>query len=99
MSDIKKLVRTECEVCGSAGLKIFTRKRYLINAGMYMALSESLFCIYLTNSNLNLYLALSLSVLLIVSVIACVWFVLLACTRSEATYKCRSCGYYDWLDS
>lgn|GEM_PF-1295218 len=99
LSHNEKLVRANCEVCGGARLKIFTRKRYLITAGVYMALSGLFLYIYLAGHHLNLYVGLLSGALLIASVIACVWFVLLACTRSEATYKCRSCGYYDWLDS
>ena len=99
LSHNKKLVRTECEVCGSARLKIFTRKRYLVTAGLYMPLSGLFSYLYLAVHSLNVYAGLLPGALLMASVIACMWFVLLACSRSETTYKCRSCGYYDWLHS
>jgi len=87
LSHNKKLVRASCGVCGSARLKIFSRKRYLITAGVYLALSGLFLYVYLAGHHLNLYLGLLSGMLLIASVIACMWFVLLACTRSEATYK------------
>jgi len=58
LSANEKLVRTECEVSGSARLKIFTRKRYLVTAGLYMALSGLFSYMYLAVYNLNLYIGL-----------------------------------------
>jgi len=54
---------------------------------VYLALSGLFLYVYLAGHHLNLYLGLLSGMLLIASVIACMWFVLLACTRSEATYK------------
>jgi len=93
-----KLTRTECELCRSTKLKIFTRKRYFFAASLYLGVSGLVCYIRLVSHGLNPYLLLLLSALFLVSVIAVVRLALLAITRSEPTYKCRSCGYYDWLE-
>jgi hypothetical protein len=76
LSHNEKLVRANCEVCGGARLKISSRKRYLITAGLYMTLFGLFSYLYLAGHNLNLYVGLLSGALLIASVIACVWFVL-----------------------
>lgn len=91
-------MHTDCEICHSTKLKVFTRRRYFIIAGMHLVLAGLLFYIRLTSAGHD-YLSIGLSVLILILLVAFIRALLLAALRSEPTYKCQSCGYYDWLES
>src|ERR1700758_2383202 len=86
------LMRTECEICHSNELKVFTRKRYLLVACLYLALSLLFFYVRYLSAAWDNYLRLSLNALAVTWAIAFVRCVLLAVIRQEPTYKCKSCG-------
>jgi len=85
-----------CRNCRGSDIKIITRKRYLIIAGLYVTAAVTILIIRLSSHLLSRLAQSLLTVLVIVAAIACLRCILYAAMQITPSYKCRGCGYYFW---